>query len=306
MTPPDHIVNKRILVPLGLGLILSLTGDATLYNVLPDPDIAAQAGVTLAMVGVLLGLNRLVRVVFNGLAGILYDRMPRRGLLIASLAVGAVSTMFYAAGRGALPMLAGRALWGLAWSGIWVGCNTVALDISDDRNRGRVSGQLQMWFLLGVALSSLAGGRFTDVFGYRSGLWISSALTLLGVVIWIVFLPETRPAEGISGEEESKEGVAPLPWKPILAAAVPTFALRFVFAGVIYSTTILWLSQFIDGGISVSRFFIPLATLTGGFSAGRVLVSMTGAPAAGRLSDSSDRRWPVMAGIMVLAWWGCG
>ena len=55
----------RVLVPLGVGIALSLLGDSTLYTVLPKPEIANQAGVTLALVGVLLGVNRIVRLGFN-------------------------------------------------------------------------------------------------------------------------------------------------------------------------------------------------------------------------------------------------
>jgi MFS family permease len=40
---------------------------------------------------------------------------------------------------------------------------------------------------------------------------------------------------------------------------------------------------------------LPLATLTGTFSAVRVLASIVGAPLAGRVSDRMGRRWPVMA-----------
>ena len=40
---------------------------------------------------------------------------------------------------------------------------------------------------------------------------------------------------------------------------------------------------------------VPLATLTGAFSAVRVLASIVGAPLAGRASDRLGRRWPVMA-----------
>ena len=161
---------QRVLIPLGIGTAISLLGDNTLYTVLPDPDIAAQAGVTLAMVGVLLGVNRLTRVVLNGPVGVLYDRLPRRGLLLLSLFVGTLSTAFYAFTRGLAPLLLGRVLWGAAWSGIWIGGNAVVLDISDDHNRGRLSGQYQMWFFIGVAVASFLGGTFTDVFGFRGGL----------------------------------------------------------------------------------------------------------------------------------------
>jgi MFS family permease len=67
---------------LGIGIAISLLGDATLYTVLPHPDISTQLGITLSMVGLLLGANRATRLVLNSPVGILYDRMPRRGLLI--------------------------------------------------------------------------------------------------------------------------------------------------------------------------------------------------------------------------------
>ena len=42
------------MAPIGIGLALSLIGDTTLYTVLPNPEIAAQAGLSLAVVGVIL------------------------------------------------------------------------------------------------------------------------------------------------------------------------------------------------------------------------------------------------------------
>ena len=68
----------RVLWPLGLGTALSLLGDATLYTVLPIH--AADAGVTLTAVGILLGANRAIRLFLNGPAGLAYDRWPRRRL----------------------------------------------------------------------------------------------------------------------------------------------------------------------------------------------------------------------------------
>ena len=132
---------NSVLTPLGIGLALSLLGDATLYVVLPSPEIAQQAGLTLAMVGFLLGINRLVRLLFNGLAGGIYDRLPRRPLMIISLGIGTISTAIYAVGSGLFILTVGRVLWGLAWSGIWVGANSMTLDVSNDLNRGYINGR---------------------------------------------------------------------------------------------------------------------------------------------------------------------
>ena len=291
----------QVLVPVGIGLTFSLFGDATLYTVLPDAGIAAQAGVSLGMVGVLLGLNRLARVVFNGPAGILYDRFPRRKLMIAAIWIGVLSTVFYALGYGPVPMIMGRVLWGLGWSGIWIGSNSMALDISSPQNRGKVNGLMQMWFFFGLALSAFSGGLFTDLFGYRGGLWVSAGLMSLAAVMWMFCLPETRPEQSERAVQAEKTGITiTFPWSQVMGVSVPIFVIRLVFAGVIMSTTILWLSQFFAEKVRVNGWLIPLATLTGIFAAARVLVSFFSAPLCGWLSDRLNKRWLVVFFSLVL------
>jgi MFS family permease len=65
---------RRVLTIIGIGTAVSLLGDSTLYTVLPDPNFALQAAVPFAQVGILLGVNRLVRIFFNIPAGRLIDR----------------------------------------------------------------------------------------------------------------------------------------------------------------------------------------------------------------------------------------
>ncbi len=294
---------NRVLTPLGLGLALSLLGDATLYAVLPSPIFANQAGITLAMVGLVLGLNRLVRIVFNGPAGYLYDRLPRRPILLTAIFIGAISTALYAFSTGTVLMIVGRVLWGLAWSGLWIGANTMALDISHTSNRGKVNGRLQMWFYIGVAASSLFGGVFTDLFTYRGGLWVSSALTFLGFFMWLKFLPETKPALTSGEKPKQKISIKGFPWFVTLSCALPYFVMRFIFAGVLAATTILWLSQFVpENGFRLNGWVVPLATLSGGFIAVRVLVSVVSAPQIGRLSDFIGKRWVVLVVILLAIW----
>jgi len=303
----SHKSPKQVLTPLGIGLALSLLGDATLYAVLPLPKFAAQAGITLATVGFVLGLNRLVRILFNGPAGFLYDKMPRRPIMLSAIFIGALSTTFYALSSGAVFMILGRVLWGLAWSGIWIGANSMTLDISNNHNRGKVNGRLQMWFYIGVASSSLAGGLFTDLFTYRGGLWVSSGLTFLGFLIWLRFLPETKPQNGQPPTPTlaAPSSSTPFPWKTTLSCALPYFMMRFIFAGVLASTTILWLSQFVsEEGVRLHGFAIPLATLSGIFIAVRVFVSVLSAPQLGHLSDFLKRRWLVL--VFVLFFFGAG
>jgi len=297
-SPPSP---RRVLTLLGLGTAISLLGDATLYTVLPNPSVAAQAGVTLAMVGVLLGVNRAARVVMNGPVGVLYDRLPRRGLLVTSLVLGAVSSFIYAMGSGFWPLFAGRVSWGLAWSLLSIGGNAVVLDISTDENRGRYSGRYQMWFFLGVASASFLGGLFTDLLGFRRGLWLGAGLIGAAALMWLFFLPETRPARRREGPARAgPEPREPVPWQIALGAALPMFGVRFVTWGVVAATTILWLSGLVGDEVRLANRLVPIATLTGTFVALSTLVSIGGAPAAGYLSDKLKRRWPVVALTVLL------
>jgi len=290
------------MAPIGIGLALSLIGDTTLYTVLPNPEIAAQAGLSLAVVGVILGLNRLIRLLTNGVFGVLYDRQPRRRMMLAGMLVGGASTLMYALSQGPTLILIGRVIWGASWSAMWIGANTIALDISDDANRGRVTGRLQMWFYFAVAGSALLSGVFADWLGYRGGLVLAAGFSAIGYLLWFFFLPETRSVRVtpiVAALENSPR--LPFPWLYLLATSLPLFAMGFAFFGIINATNILWLAQFADGGVRIGGMLLPLATLSGAWMAVRVLLSTLGAPIMGALSDALNRRWGIMATALLLA-----
>lgn len=291
---------------LGMGTAISLLGEATLYTVLPHPNVAAQVGVTLSMVGLLLGANRAIRLLLNGPVGILYDRMPRRGLLITALTLGAGSSIFYAVGYGFWPLLAGRISWGLAWSLLWVGGNSVVLDVSTEENRGRNSGIYHKWFFIGVASSSFFGAMLTDIFDFRTGQWISVAIIATAALSWFLFLPETRsnslPVDShaaVSAESASQK----MPWRIIAITSLTVFISRLIAWGALAATAILWLSEMYGDGLRVvSSFFIPIASLTGLYTALSNLTSIGSTSLAGSMSDKLGRRWPVIGLAMAF---GC-
>jgi len=295
--------SRFILNLLGIGTAISLLGEATLYTVLPHPDISAQLGITLSMVGLLLGANRAIRLVLNGPVGILYDRMPRRGLLIAALSLGAGSSIFYAVANGFWLLLLGRIFWGFAWSLLWVGGNTVVLDVSTDENRGRNSGIYQMWFFVGVATSSFFGALLTDMFGFRMGQWISVVVIASTALAWFLLLPETRVSKVTSKGniiEMDKSAAMKLPWRVIATASFTVFFARFLAWGVLAATAILWLTNIFGDGTRIVSIFIPIATLTGLYTALSNLVSIGSTQLAGSISDRSGRRWPIIGLAMIL------
>jgi DHA2 family metal-tetracycline-proton antiporter-like MFS transporter len=86
-----------------------------------------------------------------------------------------------------------------------------------------------------------------------------------------------------------------------LSCSLPFFINRVIFTGVLGSTTILWLSQFVeDGSLTFNQIAIPLATMSGTFIALRILVSIVSVPQVGMLSDRINRRWLVLAIVFLI------
>ncbi len=273
-------------------------GDATLYTVLPTHT--AEVGVALGEVGIILGVNRAIRVLLNGPAGIVYDRSPRRRLFVSALFVGALSTAVYAATRGFWPLLVGRLLWGLAWSGIWVGGATVIMDVTTASDRGRWSGLYQTWFFFGAALGAFAGGLLTDKIGYTTTMWIGASLTAMGGLVAAAVLPETRPDSsagplGISptdvASSDARQDSSELRARRGLWTAAFLHGInRFVIAGVLYAT----MGLLVQDRLPFDGLGLGVATATGILIAGRTVFSMASAPLAGTVSDWLGSRWGVV------------
>jgi len=300
MTKEVTISPWRVLGPIGVGTGLSLVGDTSLYAVLPTHTV--EAGVAVASVGILLSANRFIRLVLNGPVGLLYDRLPRRTLFVPALFIGAASTALYALTQGFWPLLLGRLLWGLAWAGIWVGGNTIILDISQATNRGRWVGFYQISFFLGASGGSILGGFLTDWVGYHRAMGIGASLTFLGAVVVLLFLPETRGLR--SPDSYGPKSAAPQLSLNLAAArqtelfsAIGLLGInRLVLAGMLLPTLGLFLLEQMGESMQFAGVTLGVATLTGLALGANGLISMLSAPVLGGLSDKTTNRWQVAAG----------
>jgi MFS family permease len=314
---------ERILWLTGLGVAISMLGDITLYVVLPTHT--AQAGIALADVGLMLSANRAIRIFINSPYGMLIERLPRRMVMLFSIIIGTVSTLLYTV-PGFWPLLVGRLLWGIAWAGVWMGGSTIVLDIAHHRNRGRFVGRLQMWGFIGQGAAALVGGLLTDWLGYSSAFYVFAALSVLMGAVWWLFLPETRhqpspPTPLPQGEgskttqasagltphsihgagEKSREALSAERSTASLVVAVLVMGMNWlVFLGALMALLSLLLQQRVGSVIVLAGVIIPLATFTGGLSAGVQTLGLLSAPLCGWLSDRTGNRWGLVAGALVV------
>lgn len=280
---PERHNPARLVLPIGIGTCFSLLGDSAIYTVLPLHTGAV--GITMASVGVLMGVNRFVRVVSNAVAGDLFDRKPRRTLFLASLVLGALSTLGYALLRGFWPLLLCRALWGVAWSGISIGGVSILLSVTEPRSRGRWLGVHDLWFVFGNAIGSFLGGLQSDLLGFRAAMAVNAALSLGSVAAVALLLPveerppSPRPAAPASGR---------LPWSAGLSMMAAVLALsRLVLSGILAAT----ISLITRDRLAPVFVAVGVSTLSGIVSVARTVMSMIASAATGRISDSLADRW---------------
>lgn len=285
----------KILLPLGLGTALSLMGDATLYTVLPTHT--DQVGISMAAVGILLSANRFIRLFLNKPTGIAYDRSLRRRLFVPALLIGALSTAVYAGTYGFWPLLAGRLLWGIAWSGIWIGGATIIMDISTDENRGRWTGLYQTWFYLGTSLGAIIGGWLTDIWGFSLAMWVGAGITAFGAVFVYFTLPETK----IMADQKSAIDIKNpnRKWQPgfeFYTVITINGINRFITAGIIAAT----LALLVNNHLPKTNIILGVASVTGLLAGFRTILSMFAAPLSGIISDKNGSRWGVVISALVL------
>ncbi|MCI0478054.1 MAG: MFS transporter, partial [Anaerolineales bacterium] len=207
-------------------------------------------------------------------------------------------TTMYATSTELPPLLLARLLWGLAWSGIWIGGNALILEMAPENARGQWVGIFQMWFFFGSALASFTGGALTDVVGYRGALWIGAGISALGALVALIALwgrrAEHRPGITLARARgslwASVRAISPAMWAAVASQGVN----RLAAAGIVSATLGLIVQQTFGTGLQLGAFQIGIASLSGALLGSRTLISLVGAPIAGRMSDRAGGRWKLL------------
>jgi MFS family permease len=162
-----------------------------LYIVLPI--YWHEVGLTsLWQVGVLLSVNRFVRLPLNPVIGWLYHRMPTRLGLIVAVTLGAATTLGYGFCYGFVAWLVLRCLWGAAWSLLKIGGFLSVISFSNDSNRGQLMGSYNGVYRLGSLGGMLFGGVLTPIFGMQAINIAFGLAALINIPLILATIPKTK------------------------------------------------------------------------------------------------------------------
>lgn len=184
---PDGTRNT-VIVASCLGIVWF--GDAVIYVVLP---LYAQAfGCDALMVGVLLSVNRVVRILGYGWVGPLARAYGTNVLTAVACAAGALSTLAYGVVSSFALLFVARMLWGAAW-GV-VNLTMTAYAYGDGQGAGVRIGLARAISSVGAFAALMTVGPLCIAIGPHNMFVLYGLVGLVGAIPLAFLLPSLRAA----------------------------------------------------------------------------------------------------------------
>ncbi len=256
--------SSRPIVVVALATALCLTGDSMLYIALPIywHEVGLEA---LWQVGVLLSVNRLIRLPFNPLIGWLYQRISLRAGLLLATTLGTLTTLGYGIAKGFIAWLLLRALWGIGWSFFRIGGLSAVVYCAAGQSRGQAMGLYNGLYRLGSLVGMLLGGLLVPVYGLPALALSFAAMALLGLPL---LLRHFQPPAALDERQLPAAPAADTP--PRLArlngkyrVIVSGFCTAMLIQGVLAATLSALIERFYGNRLDLFGLLLSATALSG-------------------------------------------
>ncbi|HEV8670500.1 MAG TPA: MFS transporter [Candidatus Limnocylindria bacterium] len=259
----------------------SLLGDTLLYTVLPVS--AASLGISRPVVGVILSLNRWVRLITNPVAARLYGRFPAGALVVVAIVLSAVSTAMYALPAALVVFFLGRLLWGFCYSLLRLGSFLAALEDAASHAGRRIGNTRAIW-----GVGYFAGAVFApfaiESIGWTGACLVAAALTLVAGIGPAYLAGSWRRHVRVPEEGHTPASV----WEPRLLALFATATVQLgLYAGILVAAGGFRVDELFHEGAPIVGFVVPATFVAAAFALTQRVAQVLWTPIAGRWSDRS-------------------
>lgn len=290
--------SSRVISLVAIITALSLLGDSMLYIALPI--YWREAGLdSIWQVGILLSVNRLVRLPFNPLAGWIYQKISLKTGLLIAVVLGAATTIGYGVFKGFSAWLLLRALWGIAWSFFRIGGLATVAHYADEHHRGAAMGHYNGLYRLGSLFGMVLGGLFVPIVGLKPVAIVFGCLTLLGLpLIMVSFKIGFNHQEASPNQRKKSMSTAKRSghkWLVIISGFLMTMLLQ----GVLTSTLSAVIARYYGQTITIFGLVFSVTFLSGVIQAARWLWEPYLGKKFGHWSDGAAGRLPFYIGSLL-------
>jgi predicted MFS family arabinose efflux permease len=292
---------------LGIAWItaLCLMGDSMLYVVLPLHW--EEAGLhSLVQVGMILSVNRLIRLPLNPLVNWIYRRISLRQGMLSAVILAVITTASYGVANTFSVWIIMRCLWGLSWSFLRLGAYYAILELRSEHNQGRLFGIYNGHYRLGSLIGMLLGGGLADGYGLRTVSLLLAALSICCVpfLLMKVNLGKREDQEMSRMEPAERQGVstliALLKTKEVKRLLLTILGSAFIYEGM-FTSTLSHYTETSHPSIALLGFTLGGALVSGGLQALRWGWGPFLSPLIGALSDRKLGKESLLIMTMMLA-----
>jgi len=292
---------KGRVIQVAIITAVALLGDAMLFIVLPI--YYEQFGLTaLWQIGLLLSINRLIRLPINPFVAWFYRRYSLRTGLFIATTLAALTTFSYGVATSFIVLVIARMLWGVAWSFLRMGGFLTIIKVSTNENRGNHIGLYNGLWGMGGLVGMLAGGFLAD----QIPIVMMTSLFALLALICIPLIAFTVPHSNVDHRTTAKAISPTFQFTPYISLILVTSLFKgFLIMGLFASTLSPLIESRMQEPMTIASLMIGAATIAGIVQAIRWCWDPFFAPLIGRWSDRLEKRYtllfvPLIAGGVLL------
>lgn len=286
----DDPGTRSVVGSLIAGVFLGGVGAGVAFPTIPA--LGGVLGISPLLVGLILSVNRFTRLVTNTPAGQVLDTMGTRRPMIAGFLIQGLAPFGYALGLdpGPVPLSSAtvfflsRAAWGIGSAFVIVGAFSTVTHVTTPADRGRWVGYLRGGQSMGFPAGLIVGGLVADAAGYAVAFVVAGVAGMAAATVAALVLPDVSPEMGDRARLGEIPGLVGADAR-VLAVSVVNFAVRFLYAGVLLSTVVLYAAR---NGIAVGG--LSGTGVSGVVMAASVLAASVTTVLVGRYSDRLSNR----------------
>ncbi|WP_196604560.1 MFS transporter [Pectinatus haikarae] len=282
----------RPIIIIALVTAVCLIGDSMLYVVLPThwQDMGLSS---LWQIGIILSVNRLIRLPLNPLVSYLYRKISARNGILIALLLAISTTAGYGIVNNFYIFILLRCIWGFAWTFLRLGAYFTIIDYSTDQNRGKCMGLYNGLYRLGSLFGMLFGGISADFFGVKITSFTFAFCSL--ICIPVIFTYIKKSSRGMVAEQTEKESnFSFFENTHILPTLCIGLFISMIYQGMFTSTLSYLIELHNNSNISIGFFIIGAASLGGIIQAIRWSWEPWLAPLLGSLTDQTQGRYSIL------------